>query len=259
MPNLVPITDVDDNSNAPVAPAGPLSIAIDALHILIANVPYFQTFTGTADAAHALLRVFTGDTGYPIQAIEISSNILTLTTREPHGIVTGQVINIEGASLGAESEVDIDGPQTVLSVSQTTISIAFTAPDLAEVYPELAFVMPCVRPIAVIAPSDDALRSRSIGTGGAAIYAGGIDILIEADTSVVHQHNALNAELEARNAVGLLLEGIMETQDTADFMVLNACDIVQGPEFTKKTEQDDNYPRFERWRALLRVAWGLEG
>lgn len=258
MPDLLPISGVDDDGFLPITPAGPLSVAIDALRTLIANVPFFQTWTATADATHALLRVFTGDVGYPILSASIAANVLTIATREPHGIQTGQVCTIEGAALGPESELSIDGPQTVLATSETTLTISVTLPDLAIVYPDQAFVMPSVRPITVIAESSESVHSQVIGTGGAAIYAGGIDILIEADVSVAHQHNARNALLEARNAFGQFQQGLAETQGTGDLMCLNRIEPVSGPEFTQKPEQDDNYPRFERWRALLRVTWGLE-
>lgn len=260
MPNLIPIADIDDDSSSAVVPAGPLAIAVDALRTLVANVPYFQTWTGSANAAAALLRVFTGDSGYPLSTVAIASNVVTFTTREPHGLQVGMVVTIEGASLGAESSIDLDGPQTVLSISQDTFTISTTLADQPTTSVEDGFVFPAVRPIAIICESEqDPLSSKVIGTGGASVCAGSIDILVEADVSVVHQHNAFNALYEARNALGQFHQGIAETQGTADLMCLNSVDPVSGPEFTNKPEQDDSYPRFERWRAVLRVRWGLEG
>jgi hypothetical protein len=41
-------------------------------------------------------------------------------------------------------------------------------------------------------------------------------------------------------------------------MVLNDLNPLDGPTFTARDEQDDNTKRFERWRATMKVTWGLE-
>jgi hypothetical protein len=247
-----------------VTPAGPLSAAIDGLRTLLANTPQFQTWTSTGSAAAALGRIFTGEFGYPITSATISGGVLTVATREPHTMLVGNVIDLEGAAIGPEGAINFAGSYTLTAVTATTISMATGLPDAATEYPDQAFVFPCVRPVAVIC--DDAknpLRSRSVGTGGASIYQGSAEIFLEADTPGGYVSDARNALYQARNDLGNLIatidgNGLMQTQGTGDFMTLNSCEIQSGPEFIATSEQTDNTKRFERWRALLRVTWGLE-
>lgn len=242
-----------------LAVAGPLSVALDGLRTLISNVPAFQTWTGTADAAHALLRVFTGEVGYPIASIQVAAGVITITTREPHMINAADVISIEGAASGAQGDLGIDGAKTVVSVTSTVLTMATALADLATVYPDQAFIVPCPRPLAVVCESADGVHSSSIGGGGASIYSGTVEILLEADVSTAYQSDSKNALYEARNAFGNFVQGLAVTQGTGDLMWLNKIEPVSGPEFTAKPEQDDNTKRFERWRALVRVTWGLDG
>lgn len=243
-----------------VDPTGPLSVAIEALRALISNVPDFQTWTGTVDAATAAGHIFTGEVGWPLTSISVASNVVTLTTRETHTIQVGQVVTVEGASIGEQSGVNLEGPLTVTAVGTNTFSFARVLPDLSETFPDGAFALPCARPIAVIGDTDsDNVRSDNIGTGSVPIYAGSLEILVEADVSSPYANDARNALYEARNAFGNFVEGLMETQGSGDLMVLNKVEPVSGPEFTSEPAQDDNTIRFERWRAVIRVHWGLDG
>lgn len=241
-----------------VAPAGPLSVAIDSLVSLIAAVPFFQAWTNTANASLAEQRIFVGEVGYPIYSAAIAAGVLTIQTREFHEIQVGNVVTIEGAGLGAEANVNLDGQWTVTATTPDTFTAATALPDLAVIYPQFAFVLDCVRPIAVVAEGADGLESENIGTGNPAVYSGSLDILLEADASSQYANSPANALTEARNAVGNFLEGLMETQDTGDLMVLNNAKLTSGPEFVSKAQQDDGSHRFERWRAIIRVTWGVK-
>lgn len=246
------------DSFAALTPLGPLSKTIDSLRTLIANVPFFLTWTGEATATLALNRIFIGEVGFPIKSATILANTLQLFTREPHGIQAGDVITIEGSAAGAQSGKPIAGVQTVVEVSDTSIQIATALADETIEYPEQSFIIPCARPIIVIAEDRDALRGNVIGTGGCGVASGSLDVLMEADVSPAHSQNGRNALIEARNAYGQLIQGLIETQGTADYMVLRRIDPVSGPEFTAPPEHDDNTARFERWRAIVKVSWGLE-
>jgi hypothetical protein len=242
-----------------VTPAGPISVAIDGLRTLIANIPFFQTWTNTT-ATTGLNQIFTGEAGWSIASFAIAGGVLTVATREPHGISANQVITLVGASIGAESIANLDGVQTAVSVpSTTTITITTLLADLATQYPDQAFILPAARPIAVICEPEDSLKSESVGTGGASIFSGEVEILLEADVSSQYHFDAVNALYEARNAVGQFVAGLMLTQGTGDLMCLNRAPSVSGPTFTAQDLQDDNAPRFERWRALIKISWGMEG
>ncbi len=240
-------------------PAGPLAIALDAIRTLISGVPAFQTWTGAADAAHALPFIFVGEVGWPIQSITIVSHVLTIKTREPHTVSVADVVTVEGASLGDESSVTVDGEWTVATVAGTSITATTSLADLPECFPDSAFVLPCVRPFVVICESDTPVSSTVIGTAGAAIHAGSADILLEADVSAAYVNDSRNALTEARNALGSFVQGLAETQGTADYACLNTVETVVSPQFVSRPEQDSNAGRFSRWKALVRVTWGLQG
>lgn len=242
-----------------VTPAGPLAVAVDSLVTLISNVPFFQTWTGAGNAAAALPFIFEGEIGFPIVQASISNGVLTVQTREPHNVQAGAVVTIEGAAIGTESQLNVSGPQTVVSVSADTLTFSVAGPNLTNVYPDGALLVPCVRPLAVVCEANDGLNGRSIGTGGASVLAGALEILIEADVSTQYQQDARNALMEARNAYGQFVQGLIETQETGNLMFLSKVEPVSGPDFTNKADQNDNANRFERWRALVRVTWGLEG
>ena len=239
---------------ADVIPSGPISTALDSLRTLLSVVPFFITWTNTDTPIDS---IFTGEVGFPIVSVSAAGGVLTIETREPHTRQVGDVVTIEGASLGDQGQ-SIDGPQSVASITSTTFTAATSLPDFTAVTPDGAFVVPCVRPLAVIAPGDGAVHGNVIGTGGASVFSGSLDILLEADVSTAYQQDATNALTEARNAVGLIVQGLADTQGTADLMCLNRVELTNGPEFTAKPEQDDNTVRFERWRAVVHVTWGLE-
>lgn len=244
----------------PVTPTGPLAVAVDALRTLISNVPYFQTWTGAANAAAALNSIFTGEVGFPILSVSIANGVCTVQTTEQHTIQVGGVIEIQGASLGAQtSEGSLDGVHTVTAVTSNTISFTTALPAEATVYPDHAMILPQTRPLAVVCEADDGLKSDVIGTGGACIYQGSIEVLLEADVSPAYQFDPVNALYEARNAYGQFVQGLAETQGTADLMCLNNVEPLRGPEFTRKEEQDNGGIRFERWRAVCKVSWGVYG
>ncbi|MCL2647737.1 MAG: hypothetical protein FWD61_12125 [Phycisphaerales bacterium] len=249
-----------------VIPFGPVAVAIDALRTLVANLPFFQTWTGSADATVAIKRIFTGEVGWQIVGVTIAGGIITVKTREPHSVVTGDTITIEGASLGPQSELSIAGTYQVADVPDaTTVLIATTLrdvlppspyPDGGEI-PDFGFLFPFSRPLAVVSEDKNAANATSVGTGGAFVCSGTLDIMLEADVSAAYVSDAPNALAEARSATGQFLQDLASTQGTADLMCLNNMQIVLGPEFTARPEQDDNTARFERWRAIIHVTWGI--
>lgn len=248
MPDIIP---------PDVVPAGPISIAVDGLRTLLANVPFFQAWTVTANATAALTRIWVGEVSYPIFSATIASNVLTIQTREPHLINAGDIITIEGAGIGAESVVDLSGQYAAIDVDATTFTAATTLADIETVYPDDGLVVPGRRPLAVIGLGEVPLETESIGTGGATVSRGSLEILFEADVSPAYVGDPRNAPVEMWNAYGQLLYGLQTTQETGDFMFLSKCEPWIGPEFTCRPEQDDNTNRFERWRAVIRVQWGL--
>lgn len=243
----------------PVTPAGPLAVAAQALAQLIANIPFFQTWTGSANAAAAANHVFVGEVGYPIAAVSVAAGVLTVQTRDVHQIEVGDVVTIEGAALGPESEISLDGQWTVTSVTSNTFTASTGLPNLATVYPDQAFCLDTTRPLALVGWDKDDLRFSSIGVGGTCVVAGTLQILIEADTPSQYQQDPVNAPFDATSNYGQFFQGLNETAGTGDLMVLNDTRVVAGPEFTSKPEQNDNSIRFERWRAQIEVTWGLTG
>lgn len=242
-----------------VTPIGPLAVAADSLRTLISNVPFFQTWVGAANAAAALPSIFTGELGVPITSVTVSGGVATITTREQHPVSSGQMFTIEGAAAGPESGLGLTGRQTAINTTGTSLTFATSNPDQPAVYPDYLLLLPAVRPLAIVCERDDGLNSTSVGTGGASILAGVLDILIEADVSSTYVYDSRNALMEARNAYGQFVQGLMNTQETGDLMYLGKVEPVSGPNFTSRAESDDNALRYERWRALVRVTWGLEG
>lgn len=238
--------------------SGPVSIAVDALCSLIGSIPFFQAWVGAASSDVAAGSVWAGEVGVPIFSVVIASGVLTIATREPHGIASGAAFTIEGASLGAESGIEITGVQTATAVTSTTLSVSTALADAPVAYPDQAFLMAGTRPIVVVCESQNAMRSESIGTGGTSIFSGELEILLEADVSAELANDPRGALNEARSAHGQFLSGLMLTQGTGDLMCLNKAETASAPEFTAKPEQDDNAARYERWRSMIRVGWGLE-
>jgi len=239
----------------PATATGSLALNTAAFATLLANVPFFQTWTGTANPTDASARIFIGEVGFPITSVTIQSGVMTVVTRDQNTLGAGQTIEIAGASTEA---VSIDGAQTIASiVNGTTFTISTALGNLATVNPDQAFIVPCPRPIAVIAPTPNALNSDSIGTGGISIVRGAVDVLFEADVSSQYQNDPFNAAVELESAYGSLCDGIMALQETLDYMAINRHETAMEPEFTNPVEQDNNTIRFERWRAMARFHWGM--
>jgi hypothetical protein len=239
----------------PLTATGSLAQNIAGFAAMLAAVPFFQTWTGTANAGAAAARIFIGEVGYPIAGVSIASNVLTVTTRQANNLGNGQVIELAGATAYA---MGISGPQTITSIiSATQFTVAVTGlANLVET-PDEMWVIPCQRPIAVLCPTEGSLRSESIGTGGVSIVSGSIDCLFEADVTSTYWNDEFNATMEMQSAYGELIDGIMATANTYDYIVVNDQETVLDPEFTAVPEQDNNVNRFERWRALSRFTWGL--
>jgi len=242
-----------------VTPSGPLSVAVDALRTLLANCAQFQSWTGTADAAAALGRIFTGELGWPIVQVAIAGGVATVTTREPHSVQVGDVVTIEGASLGDQSGADLAGQATVTAVTAASVSFATAAGAGGPYTPDGALLLPCARPFAVVVESDADLTAEVVGTGGASVYSGQLEILLEGVTSQAYWNDPVNALYEARNSHGAILQDLAATQGTGDLMCLNSVASERGPRFVSLPEQDDNAVRFERWQSLLKATWGITG
>jgi hypothetical protein len=240
---------------------GALQTAVDALVQLVSSTPYFQAWVGAGSPSQALDSIYTGEVGYPIVSAAIAGGVLTITTREPCPDITASLtVTLAGASIGAEASIDIDGQQTVIAAVENTLTFATGLPDAPAWYPDQAFIMPGVRPLAVVCEAgSNSLHSEIIGTGGANVKNGSLEILIEADVSAPCQNNSANALIEARSAAGAFKDSLDDTSGTGDLMVTNKSELVSGPEFTTRSSQDSNRLRFERWRATFRVEWGLTG
>jgi hypothetical protein len=241
----------------PVVNGGPVAQALDALRQLIANVAWFQTWVGAGDTATALGSVFLGEVGWPVTSVGVAGGVLTVTLRDVHTLMQGAKVTIEGAACGGQG-LGLDGTYTIIAVTTTGFTVATAAPSLATSRPDFCFAFPGTRPLAVIQEAQESLRPTSIGTGGTVIFSGVAEIIIEADVATA-QNDAAAAMLEAREAYGSFVEALMEAQGTGDLMCLNACEPVDGPTFTSRPEQDEAGIRFERWRATVKVTWGLEG
>jgi hypothetical protein len=240
-----------------VLPSGPISVAQSALVNLIANVPFFQTWTNSGSADAALAAIFSGEAGFPISSVAITGAVLTVTTADVHDLAVNQLVTLEGAALGPEGAVALDGTYTVSTVTPDTFTVATAAGDLPATNVDDCFVLPGALPIAVV--MDSVLQSRSVGTGGASIFSGSLDILLIANVSPAYVNSEANAMAEATNSLGSFVQGLIETQDTGDLMVLNSADAVEGSlVFNRREGQDDNSIRFERWRAMVKVTWGVD-
>jgi len=242
----------------PYTPAGPISIAVAAAATLLANVSYFQTWCGAGSAGAAAANIFQGEVGFPVAQVSIAGDVLTVTTRETHNLTVGQTITLDGASIGPQA-LNIAGQYTTTGVTGAAFTAAISAPDLAATSPQGALVIPSSKPIACITeePGGGSLNSEIIGTGGACVFSGAIEILFENTIPSQYQNDPVNALTQARSELGQLAAGIAATAGTGDFMVLNKVDIAAGADFVASSEQADSTIRFERWRALVRCTWGL--
>ena len=120
-----------------VTPAGPLALAINALCALIANTPYFQTWTGTHNATDAGAHVFAGECGISIASYSVAAGIVTVTTRTVHPFKLGDTVTLTGPSIGSDSETDLSGVQTITGVTSNTFTFTLALPDQAAAMPQL--------------------------------------------------------------------------------------------------------------------------
>lgn len=241
-------------------PTGPIAVAVDAVRTLVSNLPFFQTWTGAANAAAALNSIFPGEVGWKIVSVTIAGGVMAIATDNAHTILSGQTVTLEGASIGPESNLPIAGAQVVTAVGSAAFSCATALAAGGPFYPDFAFVLPCARPICVVAESagGDAVRGNSVGTGGASVLSGAIEILIEADVTGTYMNDPTGAAVEMRNSAGTFLQQLIQYQGTGDFIVLNDCEM-GSMEFTDQMGQDTAGRRYERWRATIKATWGLTG
>ena len=239
--------------------AGPLAVALENLRTLIANSAWFQTWTGSANAAAALLRVVIGSVGYNIKSVALASNVATIVTHEPHNLSAGSKVTIEGI------DDTFDGSFTVASVTDTrTFTYAKTASDVAENTVESGVVMQSQRPFVVLQEGDEGLQMRTVGSGPTSVFSGSIDIFISVAISSQYENDPRNAKIEMSNAFGEFLSALSDMSGTSspdgsvEYMTLNTIDPVVMPSFIHHAEQRDNQVRFETWEATVRVAWGLD-
>jgi hypothetical protein len=240
--------------------AGSLALNLDALQALISNVPFFLTWTGAANAAAARLKhIFEGELGYPIHSVQIASNVLTVTTREAHGRAVNDVIQIDGADLGAESGCNVAGEYTVVSVpTANTFTVAKTAANFEEAVLDAGFVLPGKRPYVCVCAEDGGGNYEGIGTGGVFVDSDEFEVLVEGDVSAEYRTDSKNAVREMNTKFGQLLDGIMALQGTADYLCINSLERTRRPAFLDR-ELQTNVARFERWQAAFRVKVGLTG
>ena len=248
----------------PYTPAGPISIAVAAMANLLANVPYFQTWTGAGSAEAAANSIFLGEAGYPIEQISIASDVMTLLTREPHNLAVDQSITLQGAAIGPQG-LNLAGTYTIVATpTANSFTVSIDAIDLPGTNPQGVFVLPASEPIACIAEEDGAgaLSSIVIGSVGASIFNGAIEILFENTILPQYANDPINALAQARSEHGLLLAGIAQTQGTTsggqDFIVLSRIESISPPKFLALPEQEDGTVRFQRWGSALKIKWGLD-
>lgn len=238
-------------------PTGPIAVAVDALRTLISNLTIFQSITGSLDAATAAMRVYYAELGVPIVSMVASGGHMVITTARPHGIANGSIVTICGASVAAQG-LDQDIENVVESVPSTTTLRVVTALADGTYTPDFAWLIPYGRPVAIVSEGEGGLRASTIGTGGSSVLSGTLEVLLECNVSSEYTDTPAYAQTEMRNTAGDLLRQLIQTQGTGDFIVLNSVELVSC-EFTATAEQDDTTSRYERWRALYRCTWGLEG
>ena len=240
-------------------PLGPLAVAINAIASLLPNVPYFQSWTGTGNAGTAAGQVYTGEVGWPIASIAIADQVLSVSTRETNTIQVGQTVTLDGASIGAESPINLDGAWVVTSASGNMFTAATDLPNAAASNPDGAFVIPSLRPFAIVSSSAKAINAVINTTGGAAIWNGEVEVLFENDVPEQYQNDPVSAVNQAQSEFGQLFLGICQTAGTGDYVVLGEMpETVYEPQFLSGAEVGDNTLRFARWRALIRIPWGLK-
>lgn len=241
---------------APV-PTGPIAVAVDGLRTLVSNLTIFQTITGAANAAAALGSVFYAEVGLPIVRVTTSDGSATITLARTHSIEVGDTVVVCGSSLGGQAAALLDGEHTVTQVGALEVVVDFL--EDGSYTPDRAFLIPGGRPFAVVSDGvSDALKATTIGTGGSSVLSGTLELLLEADVSSDYVNDPGYAQTEMRNTAGELLRQLIQTQGTGDFIVLNDVELVSC-DFIPVEEHDDTAIRYERWRALIRCTWGLNG
>lgn len=240
------------------SPTGPIAVAVAGLRTLVSNLAIFQTITGAASAAVALGNIFYGEAGLQIVRVVASGGQATVSLARLHSIQVGDTVTIQGSSLGGQSDALLDGEHTVLQVGAREVIVAYGLDD-GDHNPDHAFLIPCGRPFAIVSDSaDNGLRATTIGTGGSSVLSGSLDLFLEADVTADYAHDPHSAQTEMRNTVGELMRQLIQTQGTGDFIVLNNVELASC-DFLNLAEHDDTTVRYERWRALIRCSWGLDG
>jgi len=273
-----------------LAANGPITEAIDALITLLANVPAYQAWIGATDPnpavnlAAALASISAGEIGTPVASVAVASNVLTVKLREPAPIAVGQIVTLTGPAIGVQGSTNLCGSWLVTSIVAVelpwvdplnnplsdpshnpyqytgTDAIEFTAllnaADIAEFFPDGAVCLACGPRFAVVCKSGKSLSTKSIANG-LQILNGELEILLEGNISAQYRMNAVNAMREMENAFGSIVQGIAALADTDDYMLIRSMEQVD-PEFISESEQVDGMARFEKWRGLIRVSWGLD-
>jgi hypothetical protein len=239
---------------ADVVASGPVSEALVALQTLIANSTAFQTWTSTNNATDAAKHVIIGAMGFNVASTKIVSNVATIKTHEPHCLVSGGLVLLEG--LGSP----YDGAHTVATVPDSrTFTFIYTTFDLDETEVDDGIVYQAQRPFVVLQESEDEpLRVQTIGAGSASVVGGAIDLFLDADVSSTNQDDPRNAKVEMLNAYGNFVNALRAGSGSGDYMLLNEIRAVVAPSFVRKSEGKNNRIRFETWEAALRVSWGVE-
>lgn len=272
-----------------VVASGSLSTAFDALAALLSNVPAWQALTQTDNANDALARIFTHEIGSPIESIAIAGNVLTVTLRQPCALTVGQRIALDGAEIGEQAAVNVAGeyeialivdadavplendhdiawinpdsgePWIQFQADCTRFTVLTSAADCEEIEPEFAVVLPGGRPFATIMEENDALTLVGVATGGCVIARGALSILIEARTSPGYRNDQRNSKIEATNVLSAIIDGLGILQGVDDYIALNEISIQAPPTWDDTASGRNNAARFDVWRALVRVTWGLNG
>lgn len=236
-----------------VTPTGAIAEALDGLRTLISALTFFQTFTSAADAAAALPHILVGEVGARGKSSVLASNVATFETHEPHNLAVSQKIMLEG--FGSP----YDGNRTVASVpTSTSFTVSITNADVAaaEITEEqFAKVWPAQRPWLVLMDSEDTpLEIQHVGTGPAAIVRGEVLIFVDGVVSSSYQNDPRNAKYEMLNNFSQLMDGLARLSE--DY---HSWTVEEPPAFVREQEHYTPQIRFERWNAILRCRFGLEG
>jgi hypothetical protein len=238
-----------------VTPLNPVSKALENLRTLISNSTWFQTWVGAADAAAAKNRILIGELGVNLVSAVLASNIATFSSREPHNFSIGQAIRVE------QIVAPFTGDLVVASTpDELTFTAALVAANQDELQCQEGIALPCPKPFCALRESgDEALKMKTIGSSGASILSGKIDVFLVGIVASIYGNDSEGAKVTMTNESFGFFQALRQMSGTGDYMTLNDINILGEAAFVPMSRQSDNQKRFQEWEASFQVSWGLEG